>query len=843
MLFPLAGLVLVALFALLVREACRVLGLGRPASPAGGWCAALLAAATLLLLGRPDEQIEGGEDPGVYFNVAQALVARGAFSFQDPGLHLLPPPERKLFRYGNPAFLMTKDAVFWAKDADMDRVGVFFQPAYSVLLAAPVGLGFSYGVFALTALVAVGCGLLVAGMSRKVLEVPWAAGVAYAMFLLHPAVAWNGRALRAEWPAALLVLAGLVLWISRVTGEGRPMLRRGLGAGLAMSGALLFHMTAVYVLGPVLLLSGVRTRKDRFWAGWWVGAALGLGLFAAQTVWVTDPYWIGQTLGDPSRRKLVCMGAAGGLLVAGLARLLPQRPTRVWQRGAVVVSVLAMGVAVGLMFVRDDHGRIPGLPAWTASYLSLTDFRGVSRMMGLPGFALALLGLPWLAGRTLWGRWLFVLLTPASFTIGWVVNYMFETRRMVAFLVPLLTLSALSLLRAGTRRWRWAWAAPLAAALPVLQGVAGAWPVYRVWNLEGTHGFYRHAAQRLKEAGAEVLFAEYTQTAVPLEGFSRLPMLPFAWDYRSDAEREEAAAVLAGLVGRAPSARHVWVAPFAGALIPGLAIEPLFEMELRTKRLDRARRAVPRGVGRRTRTLYASRLLPPGETAPRRPHVREFPGSRFGLRGAGNRIGARRVEYDGRELSTPLPLEGPASYWVFLATPYGGMPRDQDLAGCGGGLTALGGRWTLLRTEAGEDGCEIPAIPGTFVAHVFREQGGRMEPLPSLPGVTRFGLEDQDAQWLSPDASLALPLHPGGSWLWLLASHGRDDGPQRMRLLGEDGLTRGRVDLPAGWHWVPLRLDSPGEARGEARWLRFRAPPDTPGFRLARLVLLPDSTP
>ncbi|MCC5847955.1 MAG: hypothetical protein JJU29_07650 [Verrucomicrobia bacterium] len=837
------------------------------------WMAGALGILTVLLLFRPDEEIEAGEDAAAYYNAAQVYLSTGAFHHADKALAELSDAERLLFRYGDDRFMITKDHTLWARDLSMEPVSVFFFPAYSLLLGIPALPGFPYGAFWISSLVAAGVGVLLAGLSRKLTNCPWMGWLTYLLFLAHPAVIWNARALRAEWVASLLVLCGISLWLPRVPGE-RPGTRwNGFCAGVALRGAVLFHMTAIYVVIPALVAGIILTRRERFWQGWWTGLLLGLALFVMQTLLVTDPYWIVDTLRMPNRRPLALGGLFLLVFFSLLARALHARlQPKPWS-GTAMGLLMSLGFLVVVFLTlrfRDEHGQIHFIPQWTAAYISLTDFQGVLRIMSRVWFSVALLGLIPLCLRGPLGRWLFFLLAPASLTIGWVVNYMFETRRMVTFLVPLLLLATVSLLdlvvQAASRRLpvhpavkRWIPLTGATLATLCLIGVAmrGRMPLYRTWNLKGIHGFYQDLSRKIAPE-ADFLFAEYTQTAVPIEKMTELPLLPLAWEYRSTGEIREIESVWQRLVAEHPQRRHVFISPFAGSAIPGVAFEPLITSSVRTRTLGRARRDVPRNVRRWTRTLHVNRLLPPGAVAPREPYVREFHGSRLGIQGEANRMGTRPFELHGIPFAANEPLHLGAfssEMMIFLAFPQGRSPESITVSGAKARHVHLGAYWEgLALTPTGDAMVEMTSSRAGYLVQAFSLAGEEMVPADLSRQTTGdaevFGMTHLDSQWLRAEASLLAPAHAGTSWGWVFAQHSRsEDQPVTVSIRDHDGTSSGEIHLTAEWKWHPVRLVSPEDATGTFQWLQLNTePPYDPqlsnfpanlGFRIHRFAVVP----
>ena len=847
--------------------AMRTQELRFPASGRGRLMLLGFGVLAALLLFRPDEEVEAGEDAAAYFNAAQQYLRSGRLHVSDPALAVLPPEHRPLFRYGDPSFMITKDHTLWARDGSMDPVSVFFFPAYSFLLGFPMMLGFPYGAFWLSSLISAGCGVLLGGLAVKLTGRKWSGWLACALFLLHPAVVWNARALRAEWPASLMILCAVALWLPRVLEKRSGTFGTGVCAGFALSGAILFHMTAIYVVIPALVAGILLTRGDRFWAGWWTGLAAGFALFAAQTVWVTDPYWIADNLMAPGRRGLLLAGLAALLVFSLVARWIYQRVSHakaVQLCLGLLMSLGVLGVVLLTLRFRDEHGHIPFLPAWTVAYISLTDFQGVLRMMSRVWFLFALLGLPVLCLRSALGRWLFFLLAPASVTIGWVVNYMFETRRMVTFLVPLLILSTVSLLewvaslaaeRLPVRATIKTRIPPLGAALGALVLIAfagrGRLQLYTTWNLQGVHGFYRNVSHRVAPE-ADFLFAEYTQTAVPVEKMTGIPLLPLAWEYRSEDEITKIEDIWREMVRNHPERRHVLISPFEGAAVPGVAMEPLFTESVRTQTMGRARRDVPQQVHRWTRTLHVSRLLPPGQAGARVPYVRAFRGSRLGAEGLANPMGPRAVMLRGVRLDDGKGLAlaaGSGRRVLMLAYPQGHRGRLPSVSGAEVEVVALGEHWQKVTVAEGP--VEVATQEIAFLVQGFAEKDGQLTPL-ALPGeAEEFGMDALDSQWVRAEAAFALPAHSGGSWLWLFVTHGREDiETVRLRLETEAGERVGEIDSTYEWQWHPVRVVHPAGAEGHFTWLRFRTEPafnpglrNFPtdlGFRVHRLAVIPE---
>lgn len=878
----LLGLSLYVLFGLLVVACLTRSGFNGPSRTRDKLILSAVALGLGLFLLRPDEEIEAGEDPGIYIHAAMAYARNDAFSFDDPALARLEPSACALFRYGHKHFLLTKNHALWAKGDSPARVGASFYPGYSLLLAVPVALGFPYAALWVSPLLAVMTGLLVAGLARRLTNNPRIIGPAFALYLLNPIVAWNARCLRAEWPAAFMIMAALTLWSAFRWEPRRARAGTGLLAGFALGGATLFHPTALYAVVPAVFLALFQTERKPFWAGWWLGLLAGLSALGVQLIAVTDRYGVLANFVLSEDRglyggALAVMAVAAYGLRKGSMRLMRGRKAE-GERLARVLGccavLLALGVVAYAWRYRGDDGRIPGLPPWTVNYASLTDFEGLARMISRTWMILSLFGLLLLGagggepGRL--GRRVLLVLGPAALINGWVINYMFETRRMLTFLAPLITLSSVAALaflaeaagRAADRfrparetrgrrlRQGALWAM---TALLLLSAAHGRSRLYTTWNRRGTFDFYRRLSERARTEG-DFILAEYTQVATPVESLSGLPTLPLAWGYRSSEEYREAEAVWQRLVRERPEERFLLLSPFAGSVIPGTVMEPLFSTSLETIVMGRARRRIPDGPHPSRRTLYVSRIRAPGEEAKQPIVMRQMDGSRLGLSGEATLMIGRDMELSG----VPVPgfdEEGlllripdgapPGRLYLFLAT---AAHREPSPLRCSWGETTglvtnsvtVGDRWTIAILDRPERAITEPRLHAYAGGDVFLtdafyvpEKGG--EPTRLSPDATRrpWILADTDSQWMRASSSVALPSGESDRLIALLATHGREDrAAVELSVKPAGGQGSGPMTrLLPGWHWylLPLVRQAPA-AEGVTAFDMDVVPPWNPGL-------------
>jgi len=812
----------------------------------------------LLLYLRPEEEIEIGEDPGVYFNAASAIVAMHAFHFTDPGLARIAPAERHLFRYGDAHFMHTKDNALWSAEETTAEVGHRFLAGYPLLLALPMLLGVPYLALWVTPLLAILCVWVLFRVVANLALGRGAAWLAVSLYALNPVMVWNARCLRAEIPAALLVLSALLLW-QRQADADPPTVRSGEAwlAGLALSLATLFHVTALYVLLPALVWAIWQSRRARFWYAWWLGVSMGLGLLIVHLQVVSDPYWILENLLPPGRRGwflLACLGGIGGLrLIRWLYHLRGGVPDGWGEQckryGFGLYALGFLGLVLYTLLARSPDGRIPGLPGWTAGYISLTDFATVSRMLSPLVVLLGVAGLFPLVmrhGRAGdYGRHLFWCLAPAAVTIGWTNNFMFETRRMVAFLLPLLVggIVAVSwgicVLGRQVLAWRGGlrpgcsarWCHVGTAIVLLLAGYQGRAHLYWTWNYAGAYGFYRQIADDVRREG-DMLFAEYTQTAAPIERLSGVPLLPIAWGYRSEAQYRQIEAVYSRWVRSHPEEQVLFLTPFAGAALPGLALEPVRHYRLDTRRVNRSARSVPSGVHALRRDILLYRVRPAVTNHADHVYSRYMDGSLLGLEGAANFMHGRTVTLTGVPLArdyrvAPAPAGVRSSFHIF-SRPGPDGTFHLDGAGCEGAHLSYHGPWAILRIDQPAASTIVVSAELPFaLLEVFQVDGEGGVQRGRLDGRQPVTLADVDSQWLRSQSRMALPDLGGkdeARFLLMLASAGREDGvaPQ-IEIRGPHDYLQS-FHAETGWHWYLLPYNM-GTGSGVFEWYDLAVSP------------------
>ena len=855
----------------------------------------LLGCLVVVVLFRPEEEVEVGEDPAVYFYSAMAYLQTGSLRHADPALSLLDPEERSLFRYGDHSFLITKDVHLWATDEQMEEVGVFFLPAYSFLLGVPMALGLPYAAFFLSPILALGTAFFIGFIATRLCRRRLAGWLAASLFLLNPVIVWNARSIRAEWPAAFLVLAGLAICVAQLHRKA-PSPDRNFLAGLAITGAMSFHVTASYVVLPLLFLSACFSDRRSYWLGWWAGMSIGILLLLGQFVWIADPYFLRNTIARIYRIDLLLLVSCAILISIALIRRAISYFAKYWTSplfgrlaGIVVATLFAGAVLYSLQF-RTEDGHLPGLPSWMVAYVSLTDFQGVYQMISRLWFGLALLGVfPLLLRRgkeNLTGWLLFAVLGPASLTIGWVFNFMFETRRMVAFLMPFLvfttTVLAFSLgdaLGWILNRYKMSRLARfpqfLRSALPVVlilvclgASVRGRVHLYTTWNYQGSFAFYQRLAEHVA-GNADFIFGEYTQTTIPLERLSGRPSLPIAWGYRSEAEYRQAESIFARLVEEQPDTRFLLVTPFVGAALPGLWLEPLLSETLESQRLGRARRSVPANVDPFVRTLHMHRVVDAPADHAHWPYMRPFDGGQLGIDNVANLMLSRHIELTGMPIAAGEEIALPAFdlveehnriWFIFAADSADHFHVDLSNSDSGptttlhSHTTQLAPEWFLVELQGDYNDINrewhARASANVHLTTIFLVTESNEITRIEIPANVRrsFTLANTNTQWFQAEFSLVLPVDSEARFLWMLATRDHQGSrPATASVIRRDAPTSQKVTwtLPDDWQWSVVAL--PREPAPKTSWYDFRVDPpwdpeirgfpDNLGMRIERIVV------
>ena len=410
-----------------------------PTRTAAAPLALVVLAAGLFFYVPPAEYINGGRDPGVYFNSGIQIAQRGSVIIDDPLVRTIPPEHRDLFfppQHAATPFDSVRFLGFFVVDQDAGAVVGQFPHLYPVWIAIAydtlglTGARYVHGLWAVLGVLAVYfAGAFVLG--RR-------AGLAGAALLaVHVAQVWFARYFSAEMLLQPLVFAGTLAYARGHVCGDRFFLPV---AAVLLALTAFAHLTGVIAMAA----AGLATLLGRS-AGHPVRPSftLPLATFAAAAVayyaLVLTPYAMA-TL-EPFQRRLSVPGgsaaggllllAAGGLWLAGSRSSISQWMQRWLPIGATAALPLLAGYA---LLVREPLRRAlqldpEGLTTFTVYYLTPL------------GLAIALAGWSIASGRRFW-RGSALLLVAAVFAVVFFTNpritpdHFWAARRYVSIILP-----------------------------------------------------------------------------------------------------------------------------------------------------------------------------------------------------------------------------------------------------------------------------------------------------------------------------------------------------------------------------------------------------------------------
>jgi len=666
------------------------------------------ALAGAFLFAFPHESRFTGTDESMYPLLAESFAAGHPLRETDALLASLPPKARPLFSAGNTVRRATRDELFRAVDeAGLDsRTGEhlvpWFVPTGPLAASALARFGLSPRLF--SPLVGT---LFVLVFLLALARAAGATGVfsGVAVLLFSPLPAWFFRSLQPEAAGAALVASALAFALAFPR-------RAGAACAWALAFALSYHRSCGLVgiaLWGLLLLRETEPRAFRkSLAGGAAGFAAGFWLMAGTTTTYQS------LLGGTPEKSALLRFALPALAVAAAAALGVSRIPRLRRMASGDRARQALSWL----------GPLAAVASLAVSFAAGGELRaGASCFLGaFPWMLWVCLALTWLPQReapdALFRRTaiaLIVFLMPfAFFVLGHEpFTGIWNTRRLLASLLPLCVLGAFAMASALRGRSRKTVVAVVAALLLV----GAAWTswhfgAYAGRNERGADDFARALEEATSPRERTVLADSFhfvpalaADPAAKVLGVNRwaYPRWGRAWKAFSALPGEKAL-----LCAFAPPTLEEGFALVAGATVEG-------EMSSTHGNRDPA----PRRLGRRHLAAHVLALKPlaPGDPVPAQ--RKTFDGGPAGLRGEWGPV-ARMPEGDergqwtreGSEVVGPVPPVGGTAEITLRA---GWFPPDETWSS----------QTLVVRAPWGEEAsAEVPAGTHELFLSIPRQKGG-----------------------------------------------------------------------------------------------------------------------
>ena len=873
------------LVALIVVVRLAILG-GRELRAGHAWAMAGLLILAGAILFRPHEDTFGGEDAGAYLNSSITYLREGRLDFVDPLLSRVPAAVRPDFLYGHEFYGTTPDVCLWVKDMGRAIVGVHFQPAYPLMMAAAAKIAGAHAILYVIPLATLFAALALGALALQLIGPPGA--LLSALFYLgSPMVLWHGRCARPELIASFLLLSGFALLLHawrRPRWAAWPDL---LLAAVCIALAPFFHITAWLVVIPLGVIASLiaASGRDDFLLYPAVAVA-GLGCFVYQTLAITDIYGIGRFMTPVlARPVLLAVGIVAAFAVLAAAGALARRWRARRQTAATatpvfgglvpwLVGAVAAAVYLGLYFATPavESRQAPAAPIY--HYIYPTDLRVAAKMISRPVALLGLAGLAILLGFHIRRRSealaVAFALVPATLLIGNMYDF-FMTRYMLVAIAPLLALSLAALAALASRLGVWPGAATLAAAATI--ACAQLHNRTHLVTITEHEGFLRFLAPYAREVQGRngILLCEYSRVYAPLRHYFGVSALPLdnqtRFDYRAGLEAWER------IVRESPNQPAYFLTPFQPPLSDRFVFRPVLKREFADVRLRQERYRLPTdfGIYALPLTLYTMELTDAARPLPAGPFTYAFDAGNMGLVGFAN-LRAERADIpalpvppgEWRTPALPPAPDGSSSPELRLFFLGAGKSPAAPTLRPRGGMTADALRWRglpygwwLLQGPAAGLPANAPlslVSPQRMALADWRllADGGADAgaPPPSAPGMERVSLQVK-ARWSRAESRMVLPLPDAPKadiLLFFTAPAAEKARPRKITLETATGETAAHT-VPGGrWMWESWRLAC-GPARGAPAWVTIRTdppwdsrvrgfPPDL-GILIAAVAVLP----
>jgi len=614
---------------------------------------------------------------------------------------------------------------------------------------------------------------------------------------------------------------------------------------LALNLAPFFHITATMVVLPVSLV-----------VAWYVAKGNKLGLifgavqsflvavFALQVTQFADPYHLCRYLqiGFGSVDWLIwgIAGIAGWSLVAGIsifsAKRLPDIGMRLKSSQVLRISAMIAITTLVASILWHVH-QTPNLEmkSFVYHYFYRTDLRSVARLVSLPialcGFVGLILMLLRGGNRTA-TRYAFCLIViPAAFGIGNMYDF-FTTRYLIVAMIPLLTLSLVSLMQ---------WIGEIKIPIPyrttlVLVIILGLLLHGRLLLLKHVerNGLYNHLQQiaEVIKSDDAILLCEYSQVAGAMEHLFGIPTLGLDGERMQSYKKAERA--WKRIMEKAPERSAYYLTPFdSHPRSTQMNFEFVRKFKLDSSVIVGRRWDLPDATKKWGMTLYLYKIHLDNDTAidasiamsPSNMGFSRFSGCR---QKNGVLISGTSIPQSDPLTLKPCAIENMqnAELWLLFHSTkyvpaYGRDILQHMIPPVGRDLPntkpqPLGNNWFLLRIPAlhMNTAATLWTEADTIVSQAFYVDGSRVvsaDDILSKYQQTQLQADSFVARWARQDASITLPRSgENGAVLMMFMTPPSEVGDSVVTTMTCNGQ-RTTKNMPTGnWRWsaIPIGSDS-----------------------------------
>lgn len=825
---------------------------------------AVLSAGSILLF-RPHLEMFGGEDAGAYLNSSVTYAREGTLFPADPLLSLVPAPVRPIFFYNVGLYGQTKDGVLWIKNLSDATLRPHFQPAYPLMMSLPAAIGPTRLILYVAPLFTLLAALSFWALGTQLFRCNWAGLATAAFFLASPVTVWHGRCARAEMPAVFFLFAGLFFLLHAWKNKNANQLPAIILGSICVFASTFFHILTWLAIIPLsicfcfVLFNG---RKE--FLAYFLCCISALVLFLLQTVFVTDTYFLGESLGK-AYRALTPTHLATLLLIAiaFIVFLTHFRKIRCFIADSILSSPRWLGMIVlifslcGFFFVvfLGDAFPVRGV---LQPYLRWTDFEGIGFLLSKPILLLGLVGGILLVLRQ--GRGgqnerilLWIILLPGILLMGWVENYMLDNRRFVLFLIPWLALSFAAIIMLLQERIPGkAYTASAGVLLILMLTIQNRTHLYTLQEYEGLLDFFAPFAQTVKENNGILLF-EYTRFGAIFNHFFGIPTLSLNNEVHPDYSEAEKA--WRDIMLTKPERPAYFATPFQTPQSEHFDFNPVRHDHYSGYVLKQERRRLPTRINAHSIDLKLYRMSLKSQrttkaSSPIFPYHAQMNMGNMGLTQFAN---LRRSQMamvgipfpGGKEVSLPLRLSevSDLSELMFIIHASGGESQIPPDMGVIGGEAHLPVQWSsltpdwwlasvLLSDWKHPDTIVLRPQSDLILCGIYYISGGNIKPvaIEALPGSTQVVIPFIQARWARNNANMLLPLPETQVDVFILMKEAENQGPREIHLKDGSELLATFELQPNNWSWHMLRLPSTYADKDRFR-LTFRVPsPWDPGL-------------